>query len=249
MIPKKYNSSCTLYFSYGIMQSLDKKCIFMSIPSCYPSKKPKAVFFDWDNTLINTCPIAFHGVNAVMQHFGKKQFSWEEYMQLASLSDRSFFQTCFQDEEIPRAAALLQKVMSEPNSSHIFSGVQSLLTLLQKEKIPSGVVSNRNGDMLREEAKSLELSSYFQCLVGSCDTSKDKPDPLPLLYALEKVHLTPGHDIWFVGDSLADVLCAYQAGCVPVLIGAREKVPCPVISVRDCAHIEEILKSFLHSGA
>lgn len=223
----------------------------MFIPSCYPHKKPKAVFFDWDNTLINTCSLSFYGLNALMKHFGKKQLSWEEYMQAASLSDRSFFQMYFEENEIPRAASFLQKVMDEqkPDMSHIFSGVHELLSFLQKEKILSGVVSNKNGDMLREEAQSLGLSSYFQCLVGSYDTIKDKPHPLPLLYALEKVHLTPGHDIWFVGDSLADVLCAHHAGCVPVLVGAREKVPCPVISVKDCAHIEDMLKSFLHSEA
>ncbi len=221
----------------------------MVIPSSYPHKKPKAVFFDWDNTLIDTCPLSFQGLNALMAYFGKKQLSWEEYMEKASLSDRSFFQSCFREDEIPRAAAFLQKVMMEqkPDKSHIFPGVHELLDFLQKEKMPSGVVSNKNGEMLREEAQTLGLSSYFQCFVGSYDTPKDKPHPLPLLHALEKLHLSPGHDIWFVGDSLADVLCAHQAGCVPVLIGSREKAPCPVISVKNCADIEEILKSFLHS--
>lgn len=51
----------------------------------------KAIFFDWDNTLVDTWPVLLDSSNAVLRHFGKSEISLEEVKIRARLSSRESF--------------------------------------------------------------------------------------------------------------------------------------------------------------
>ncbi len=80
------------------------------------------------------------------------------------------------------------------------------------------VVSNKRGDLLRREAAHLGWESYFTRLVGALDAARDKPAVEAVELALAGSGLTPGPEIWFVGDTDIDMACAVEAGCLPVLL-------------------------------
>ena len=86
-----------------------------------------------------------------------------------------------------------------------------------------GVVSNKTGRFLRAEAESLGWTPLFHRLVGATDAPRDKPARDPVDLALAESGLVAGPDVWFVGDTDIDLLCAVTAGCTPVLI--REDPP------------------------
>ena len=50
-----------------------------------------------------------------------------------------------------------------------------------------GGVSNKQGALLRAEAAHLGWAAHFGALVGAGDASADKPDPAPLLLALDRL--------------------------------------------------------------
>lgn len=52
-------------------------------------------------------------------------------------------------------------------------------------------------------------------LITSDDTTKHKPDPLPLITAAARLNLPP-QEIAYVGDSVHDIRCALSAGCLAV---------------------------------
>jgi pyrophosphatase PpaX len=56
-----------------------------------------------------------------------------------------------------------------------------------------------------------ELSRYFDVTVGAEDTTRHKPNPDPLLLAIERLGAT-AHDAVYVGDSPFDVQAAKAAG-------------------------------------
>ena len=63
---------------------------------------------------------------------------------------------------------------------------------------------------------------YFAAIVGATDALRDKPDREHADHALRLAGLEAGTDIWFVGDSEADITCARNAECTPVLIGTPD---------------------------
>jgi phosphoglycolate phosphatase len=40
--------------------------------------------------------------------------------------------------------------------------------------------------------------------------------------ALEGSGIEPGPDVWFLGDSITDLECAYNTGCIPVFYGDQD---------------------------
>ena len=56
-------------------------------------------------------------------------------------------------------------------------------------------------------------------IVGAGDAALDKPDPAPVTLALHRSGVEAGEAVWFVGDTGVDMECAYNSGCIPVLLG------------------------------
>jgi phosphoglycolate phosphatase len=87
------------------------------------------------------------------------------------------------------------------------------------------MVSNKEGNTLRKEIKEMGWDIYFECMIGSMDAIKDKPNPEPVYMALEKMNLQKGNHIWFVGDTTVDIECAHSSGCTPILYGDKVAAP------------------------
>jgi phosphoglycolate phosphatase len=84
---------------------------------------------------------------------------------------------------------------------------------------PQGVVSNKAGAFLRAEVVHLGWTRHFGAVVGAGDAFADKPDPAPIHLALERMGLSAGRDVWYLGDTALDMHAARAAGVVAVLIG------------------------------
>ena len=79
------------------------------------------------------------------------------------------------------------------------------------------VVTNKRIELTRKLLDELELTVYFDAIVGGDTTPNPKPAPDPILFACREIGLTPA-DILFVGDSLTDVNGARAAGCAVVCV-------------------------------
>ena len=85
------------------------------------------------------------------------------------------------------------------------------------------LVSNKIGITLRKEAAKLGIDKKFFAMIGSMDSNSDKPSRDPVDLALMGSDLDPQKDeIWFVGDTIADIECAYNSGCRPILYSCNE---------------------------
>jgi phosphoglycolate phosphatase len=84
---------------------------------------------------------------------------------------------------------------------------------------PQGVVSNKAGRYLRAEVVHLGWSGHFGAVVGAGDAAADKPDPAPILLALDRLGHRADHSVWYLGDTALDMATARAAGVTAVLIG------------------------------
>ena len=86
-----------------------------------------------------------------------------------------------------------------------------VLTTLKEEGRRLGIVTAKRRVTVDIAFRYLPLEAFFEIVVGSDDTERHKPDPEPLLYALEQLDADPG-DAAYVGDSPFDVRAAKAGG-------------------------------------
>lgn len=214
---------------------------------------PSAVIFDWDNTLVDSWSAIAEAVNYTRNEFGLGTWSMDEIQSNCTRAARESFPDWFGQERWQEAYSVYYKCFDEVRRRvgiHKKSGADELLNLLKERNIPIFVVSNKRGDYLRQEAQTLKWDDYFTALIGATDAPRDKPARDPVDMALSYGKLTAGADIWFVGDSEADVACARNAECLPIFIGTHEmarqlKVD---MSFSDCKHLQTLLYKYISTS-
>lgn len=207
---------------------------------------PRAFVFDWDNTLVDSWGAIGQAMNHTRAHFGLKTWSAEEIKRHCTRAARESFPDWF-GENWQKAYQVYYEGFDAARKSRDIStteGAEQLLKWLTSHKIPAFVVSNKRGDFLRDEAKRLGWEPYFVSIIGAQDAPFDKPHRAHVDHALSFGHTTPDKDIWFVGDSEADMLCAQNSGCTPILIG--DKISANNLEVEQyyqhCAQLLDYLK-------
>jgi phosphoglycolate phosphatase len=184
--------------------------------------RPRAILFDWDNTLVDSWATIHEALNVTMAAMGKPLWSLQETKERVRLSLRESFPRHFGD----RWEEARQIYLDRFRAIHLdrltaLPGRSELLRELVGEGIYLGVVSNKTGALLRREVGELGWSKQFGNIVGAGDAAADKPDIAPVLLALEPSDIVAGETVWFVGDTGIDIECARNSGCVSVLLGGE----------------------------
>ena len=128
-------------------------------------------------------------------------------------------------------------------------GAEALIAEFHRRGILLGVVSNKKGDYLRQEADHLGWSRYFHRVVGAFDAVCDKPAVEPVDMALAGSGVDRGGGVWFVGDADVDLECATRAGCIPVLVRPEPPAPAefgdngPAIYAADCEALCKLVRT------
>jgi phosphoglycolate phosphatase len=183
--------------------------------------RPRALIFDWDNTLVDSWPVIHDALNVTLTAFGLAPWSLAETKERVRLSLRDSFPRLF-GARWPEARQLYLDTFRAQHLERlaVLPGVPTLLEQLKGEGLYLAVVSNKTGAILRAEARHLGWGRYFARFVGAGDAAADKPAKDPVYIALEGSGVPPGEHVWFVGDTALDIECARNAACVPVLLGA-----------------------------
>jgi phosphoglycolate phosphatase len=187
---------------------------------------PKAIIFDWDNTLVDSWVVIQDALNATFRQFDVPEWTFEETKSRVAKSMRDSFPEIFGDQWEAAGKAFYAHF----ESIHLdrltpLFGAAEMLSDLDDQGIYLGVVSNKTGNLLRAEAQQLGWERHFGQIIGATDAPRDKPAPDPVFMALDGSQITPGADVWFVGDARVDLECALNSGCTPVLV--RSEAPRP----------------------
>lgn len=191
------------------------------------SRRPGAIIFDWDNTLVDTWVVIHHALRATFEAMEMTPWTLEETRQRVRQSARDAFPALFGE----RAEAASQVFYETYERDHLdrlptLPGVPEMLEqLAARDDLFLAVVSNKKGHILRREAQHLGWDRIFQSLVGASDAERDKPAREPVDLALAESGVEAGPDVWFVGDTDIDMLCARNAGCKAVLLRRHPQEP------------------------
>lgn len=214
-------------------------------------RPPRAILFDWDNTLADNWGCIREALNETLVAHGHAPWTVAEAKARIRQSLRDSFPRLF-GEAWPVARDLFYARYAATHRAHVVAmpGAAALLAALAQTDVYLGVVSNKTGQFLRAEAEQLGWTDWFGRLVGAADAAIDKPDPAPVVMALEPAGLALGgwapEEVWFVGDAGIDMECAHRTGCLPVLVGAGTdeelaRFP-PVHHVADCSGLADLVR-------
>jgi len=98
-----------------------------------------------------------------------------------------------------------------------FEGVEELMETLSKQGRKLGIVTAKGRQTVDLAFGVLSLERYFDAVVTADMTDRHKPDPAPVLKALELLESEPA-DAAFVGDSPYDVVAGKAAGVFTVAV-------------------------------
>ncbi len=107
-------------------------------------------------------------------------------------------------------------------------GMDDALVLLKDEGRRLGIVTAKRRTTVELAFAKIPIGHLFETVVGGDETTRHKPDPEPLLLALERLGARP-EDAAYVGDAPFDVQAAKAAGIFAIAVSwggihARERL-------------------------
>ncbi|MEM9470153.1 MAG: HAD family hydrolase [Pseudomonadota bacterium] len=186
--------------------------------------KYKAIFFDWDGTLVDSCDLILDAHNVVRKHFDKPLWTMDDFLGRASESAREYYPKVYGDDSDTAQKILYDFV--EKHHLNYLEVMDSAFDLVRDLDVSCVVVSNKRHQILEKEIDHLQVANLLDCIVGAGVAKKDKPSSDPLLLGMKEVNpdLTP-NNILYVGDTETDLLCAKNTGCDVVLIQSNKARP------------------------
>ncbi len=181
--------------------------------------RPRAILFDWDNTLVDNWLAIHAALNAALAAMGHRTWSYDETRAHVRRSLRDSFPELFGGRwKEAREVFYASFANVHLETLKPLPGAAEMIASLAETGVYLGVVSNKAGDYLRREAAHLGWDRHFARLVGATDAAEDKPAVGPVELALEGSGIERGAEVWFVGDGAIDMECAQNAGCYRVLL-------------------------------
>ena len=183
---------------------------------------PKAIFFDWDGTLVDSIGFLLNAHNFARTFFDRAPMTLTEFEPYFGMPREKLYAEMYGAANIEEAKIHFEKYVHNHHLTDLkaIDGAATLLEFIHKHEIPMGLVSNKRRIFLEAEANNYDWGQYFISVVGSGDAKEDKPSAAPLHLAIQKAGLEhlPTQDIWYIGDTDTDLKCAQSYGCPCILI-------------------------------
>ncbi|WP_372964738.1 phosphoglycolate phosphatase [Marinobacter sp.] len=212
----------------------------MSLKGLFNARWPGVALFDLDGTLVDSAPDLAAAIDQMLAHLGRspagldKVRNWvgngASILVHRALAGKADWEPASPKNEALHkdALAIFYHAYGQLNGQHavVFNGVLECLEHLKAKGCRMAVVTNKPDQFVAPLLKQTGLDQYFELFVGGDTLPVKKPDPAPLLHAMEKLGGTPGTTV-MVGDSAADVHAALAAGipCVAVRYGYNFGTP------------------------
>jgi phosphoglycolate phosphatase len=182
--------------------------------------KIKLIIFDLDGTLVDTAPDITHALNYAIELYQIKKLTVQETIELVGEGLTRLVERLVGEDNAVVKSEVLDRFISY-YSEHItdlsmpYPGVPD--TLKELDDYNKAVLSNKREFLSKKLLDELNLSVYFDRILGSDSVVEKKPSPKPLYQVMDMFSVRPGETV-IVGDSTYDIDAGKAAGIVTIAV-------------------------------
>lgn len=174
--------------------------------------KFRGILFDLDGTLIDTSNLIIRSFqHTFTHHYGRPLTPQQVYAFFGKpLRDAMEYYGPDKVEELIKT----YREFNLANHDELTTGFASVPETIQKlynAGIVMAIVTSKTKSTAIRGLKLFDMDKYFSAVIGHEECQRHKPDPEPVLRALEEIKLTPAECL-MVGDSPFDLVSARAAG-------------------------------------
>ena len=182
------------------------------------ASRPLAVLFDLDGTLIDSIELILNSARHAFRDRTDSAPSDAEWLAGVGTPLATMFRQYARDDA--EVEALIAKYREYQIANHDrltrrYDMVVEVVDGLRAAGHPQAIVTSKTGWLARRGLDHVGLASHFDVIVGCDSCDRHKPDPQPVLKALEQLGYAP-HEAVFVGDSVHDMLAGNAAGVTTI---------------------------------
>ena len=182
----------------------------------------KRALFDLDGTLVDTAPDLADALNGTRADHGLPPLPFEAFRPTVSLGGAAMIRAGFGVAEadegfIPLRDEFLARYRdSLARRSRLFPGMERVLSRLEENGVPWGIVTNKPSWLTDPLAQALGLDARAGCIVSGDTAEQPKPHPAPLLHACKLLECAPLEAL-YVGDAKRDMEAGRRAGMTTIV--------------------------------
>lgn len=177
------------------------------------------ILFDLDGTLIDSTEAILHGFHGAFNHFKLKDPSDQQICSLIGHPLDFMFAKLGVPDDLNQAVILKYKEIYRSCCLDETTLLPNAKLALQNahEFADLGVVTTKTSKYSVELLEYFGVMKYFKVLIGRDDVTNPKPNPEPILTALERLN-KPKNNAFMIGDTNMDINCAKSAGINAVAV-------------------------------
>ena len=177
------------------------------------------VLFDLDGTLVDSAAAILNSFHHATETVLSRRFPDEQILAQVGGTNLAHQMGLLDPDRVDELVRVYRE-HNDPQYSEIacFAGVVRVLEQLHDEGRRLGVVTAKRRPALDRAFAGAGIGELFDVVVTSEDTERHKPDPEPVLKALELLDAGPD-EAAYVGDSPFDVAAARAARVFAVAVG------------------------------
>jgi pyrophosphatase PpaX len=163
------------------------------------------LLFDFDGTLLDTNELIIQSFLSVLGKRYPGRFTREDVLHFIGPSLKQTFDGI--DENLADELILEYRAWNfEMHDQMVveFDGVSETLRLLKSRGIKMAIVSTKMHSGIVRGLKFMGLEDIFEIVIALDDVVNPKPDPEPILLALERLNATP-QEALMIGDNSHDI--------------------------------------------
>lgn len=176
------------------------------------SNRITTLLFDFDGTLLDTNELIIQTFEHVLEKYYPGKYDRKDILPFLGPTLLETFSLVDPDrtEELIQEYRTWNKRMHDELSIE-FDGVSETLNLLKAAGMRMAVVSTKKNDMVMRGIGLLDVEGVFEVVIGLDDVTNPKPDPEPILLALERLGASKDESL-MIGDNYHDIVGGKNAG-------------------------------------
>lgn len=174
--------------------------------------KLTTILFDLDGTLINTNDLIIESFLHTLNHYYPGKYEKEDVLPFMGPTLTETFSS-MDPEKTEEMITVYRKFNHEQHDLLVkeFDTVYETVRTLKENGFKLGIVTTKILDTTRMGLDLTNLGQFFEVVVTMDDVTHAKPDPEPVLLALEKLGSLPEESI-MIGDNHHDIDAGKNAG-------------------------------------